>query len=106
MAALNADQHAVLQRRGTHRVESGLAEQQGFGEGLPGMDDLHQVFLTFTRDPVQLDLTADQQKKTFGRIALVHECGVTAQMFEIGQIADVLKDPFRQLAEQVVTAQD
>jgi hypothetical protein len=55
---------------------------------------------------MQLDLAADQQEKPLGRIALMHECGVTAQAFQVGQGADVLEDLFRQLAEQVMTTQD
>ncbi|MNF87349.1 hypothetical protein D3C84_698140 [compost metagenome] len=105
MAALDTHQHAVLQRRGAHRVQPGLAEQQGFGKGLAGLDDFHQVFLAFAGEPVQLDLAADQQEKALGRIPLVHERAVTTQALEHGQGADFLEDFLRQLAEQVVPAQ-
>ncbi|MNT74573.1 hypothetical protein D3C72_2134010 [compost metagenome] len=106
MVALDAHQHAVLQRRGAHRVIAGLAEQQGFGKGLSGLDDLNQVFLAVSSDPVQLDLAADQQEKTLGRVPLVHERAVTTQALERGQATDLLEDLVRQLLEQVMTTQD
>ena len=63
------------------------------------------MLLTLARDPVQLDLAADQQKEPIGGIALVHERGVIGQAPETGQGADILEGFFRQPAEQVMPAQ-
>ncbi|MNC78505.1 hypothetical protein D3C75_1307260 [compost metagenome] len=60
------------------------------------------MLLALGTEPVQLDLATDQQEKTLGRIALVHERVMTAQAPEHGQAADSFEDFVRQLAEQVV----
>ncbi|MNH31206.1 hypothetical protein D3C79_915440 [compost metagenome] len=103
MGAIDADQHAVLERRGRHRVTARLAEQQRFGKGLARLDDLHQMFLALGAEPVQLDLATDQQEEALGRVALVHERVMAAQAPEHGQATDGFENVVRQLAEQVMT---
>lgn len=82
-----------------------LVEQHGFGECLAGPDHLDHLFLAIAGDPVQFDLTADQQMEMLGRIALVEQRASGGQALGRGMRGDGVQRCLAQAAEQMMTAQ-